>query len=64
MDRVVRATADREAAADIAAVNKVLASLATATTVDEAVQTALDTVRAAFGWAYGSFWKVDPADRP
>ncbi|WP_238694847.1 methyl-accepting chemotaxis protein [Nocardioides caeni] len=52
-----------ESQADTTAVNKVLSTLSSATDVDSAVQSALDTVRGEFGWAYGSFWKVDPADR-
>ncbi len=52
-----------EAAADTNAVNKVLSTLAAAPDADTAVQEALDTVRGEFGWAYGSFWKVDDADR-
>jgi methyl-accepting chemotaxis protein len=48
-----------EAAADTAAVNTVLSKLTAATSVDEAVSTALDAVRAEFDWAYGSFWKID-----
>ncbi len=52
-----------EAETDTTAVNKVLSTLSAATDVDAAVQTALDTVRNEFGWAYGSYWKVDPADR-
>ncbi|WP_110208236.1 methyl-accepting chemotaxis protein [Nocardioides daejeonensis] len=51
-----------EATADAAAVNKVLTGLAAADSEDAAVRVALDTVRAEFGWAYGSFWRVDPAD--
>lgn len=58
--RAERAVA--ESTADTSAVNNVLANLAASSTVDEAVQLALDTVRNDFGWAYGSFWKVDPAD--
>jgi methyl-accepting chemotaxis protein len=60
-----RLAADRaitEANADTAAVNNVLSKLAAVHSVDDAVQTALDTVRNDFGWAYGSYWKVDPAD--
>ncbi len=57
--RAQRATA--EATADATAVNHVLSRLAGVTTVDEAVRTALDTVRAEFGWAYGSYWKIDPS---
>ncbi|MGN6250665.1 MAG: GAF domain-containing protein [Marmoricola sp.] len=63
LTRMEKDRTDREAAADTAAVNKVLAGLASATTAEQAVQVALDTVRSEFGWAYGSYWKVDPADR-
>ena len=63
LERLSKEQAQREGAADTSAVNKVLGSLSTATTAEEAVQVALDTVRAEFGWAYGSYWKVDPADR-
>jgi len=52
-----------EATADANAVNTVLSRLAGVDTVDGAVQAALDTVRAEFGWAYGSFWRIDPADQ-
>ena len=31
--------------------------------VREAIRQALDLVRERFGWAYGSYWQVDPADR-
>ncbi|MCX6396455.1 MAG: GAF domain-containing protein [Propionibacteriales bacterium] len=62
INRLHREAADREAAADTSAVNNVLSSLTSATSVDEAVQLALDTVRNDFGWAYGSFWKIDEAD--
>ncbi|MET3962573.1 methyl-accepting chemotaxis protein [Marmoricola sp. OAE513] len=60
--RVQKEATDREAAADTSAVNNVLASLTSASSVDEAVQTALDTVRNDFGWAYGSFWRIDETD--
>ncbi|MFL6174218.1 MAG: GAF domain-containing protein, partial [Marmoricola sp.] len=62
IERVQKETADREAAADTSAVNNVLSSLTAATSVGEAVQLALDTVRNDFGWAYGSYWKIDPTD--
>jgi len=52
-----------EAAADTTAVNQVLSVMASESTVDGAVQVALDTVRREFGWAYGAYWSVDPADR-
>jgi methyl-accepting chemotaxis protein len=52
-----------ESAADTAALNEVLQALQGATSPEEAAKIALDTVRASFGWAYGSFWKVDESDR-
>src|SRR5262249_12659029 len=52
-----------EQASNTRAVNEVLAAMGSATTCDSAAQAALDTVRDAFGWAYGSYWKVDPADQ-
>ncbi len=52
-----------ESMADAAAVNKVLAGLSAAQSVDDAVRTALDAVREEFGWAYGSYWRIDEADR-
>lgn len=51
-----------ESAANVAAVNKVSEAVAAARTVDEAAQAALDSVKSAFGWAYGSYWKVDPKE--
>jgi methyl-accepting chemotaxis protein len=52
-----------EAAADTSAVNKILSGLGSATDANAAIQVALDTVRGEFGWAYGSYWTVDPVDR-
>ena len=48
-----------EAQADTTAVNQVLVSLQDADTPEQAVRTALDSVRSAFGWAYGSYWTVE-----
>ena len=31
-------------------------------TVDDVVRGSLDTIRKAFGWAYASYWSVDPAE--
>ncbi|MGB8650542.1 MAG: methyl-accepting chemotaxis protein [Mycobacteriales bacterium] len=58
--RTEQAAAD--AAADTAALNKVLTAVSAATSTGEATQIALDTVREAFGWAYGSYWAIDPSD--
>ena len=37
--------------------------MSAATTREQALGQALETVRTGFGWAYGSYWAVDPADR-
>ena len=59
IERVMADQARAEAAADTQAVNRVLESLGKASTVEEAARYALDTVRDAFGWAYGSYWPLD-----
>ncbi|WP_028047107.1 GAF domain-containing protein [Cellulomonas sp. URHE0023] len=56
------AEAQEAAARDLAAVNKVLRAITTAATYEAAYSAALDTVREGFGWEYGSYWAVDPAD--
>ena len=52
-----------EASANVTAVIDVVQALAGARTSEEAVRTALDLVRERFGWAYGSYWRVDQGDR-
>jgi putative methionine-R-sulfoxide reductase with GAF domain len=47
---------------DRVAVTAVVAELAAARDQQEALRIALDTVRTAFGWAYGSYWALDEAD--
>jgi methyl-accepting chemotaxis protein len=49
------------AAGDLAAVNSLLRDLAQAQTVDEAIRTALETIRREFDWHYGSWWALDDA---
>lgn len=51
--------AQAQAAADGAAVIEVLGALHDARSVEQAVRTALDTVRRGFGWSYGSYWVLD-----
>ncbi|WP_227489586.1 GAF domain-containing protein, partial [Nocardioides kribbensis] len=48
---------------DRAAVHRVEAGVAAATTELEAARTAIERVREEFGWAYGSYWRIDEADR-
>ncbi len=59
IERVLAEQVRAEAASDTQAVNRVLESLGKASTVEEAARSALDTVRDAFGWAYGSYWPLD-----
>ncbi|MBB2903644.1 hypothetical protein FHR75_004487 [Kineococcus radiotolerans] len=44
---------------DREAVTTVIARVGEAPDEDAALRTALETVRSAFGWAYGSFWRLD-----
>nr|WP_033340538.1 methyl-accepting chemotaxis protein [Catenuloplanes japonicus] len=50
----------RQVAADRLAVTEVVAKMGQAHESQSALRMALDTVRTAFGWAYGSYWEVDP----
>ncbi len=45
------------------AVIEVVESVSKATTAEEAFQAALDSVRKAFSWEYGSFWQLDKESR-
>ncbi len=49
----------KESAENTKAFNEVLEVVGKADSIDGAIKSALDTVRAAFGWAYGSFWHLD-----
>ncbi len=63
MERIRGMEVQAEAAANTAAVNEVLEVVGRATTPEEVAKGALDTVKQAFGWAYGSYWVVDPVQR-
>ena len=60
LERLAAEQNRREAAADTAAVNRVLEAVGKASSVEEAARIALETVKEAFGWAYGSYWPLDP----
>jgi methyl-accepting chemotaxis protein len=62
LERIGESQRFAEAAKDGAAVNKVLTEVGRATSVTEAVSAALDTVKTAFGLAYGSYWALDAKD--
>ncbi len=48
-----------EAQANIQAVTSVLRALRRTRTKHDAARVALESVRAAFGWSYGSYWEID-----
>lgn len=52
-----------EANANTQALSRMLESLAGARSAEDAAMAALDAVRSAFGWAYGSFWKINSSDQ-
>jgi hypothetical protein len=52
----------RQIADDRLAVTNVVSALGHTNDSTLAVRAALDAVRTAFGWAYGSYWQIDEAD--
>jgi len=61
--RVAEAADQKRAAGDVAAINSLLRDLAQARTVEEAISTALGTIRREFDWHYGSYWALDDASQ-
>ncbi|MGI4896699.1 MAG: methyl-accepting chemotaxis protein [Janthinobacterium lividum] len=58
--RVLDAVSREETLSDRVAVTTVVTNVGVATSEEDALRRALDTVREAFGWAYGSYWALDP----
>ncbi len=52
----------RQLADDRLAVTTVVSALGHTNDSKTAIRSALDAVRRAFGWAYGSYWEIDQAD--
>ncbi|MEV4350927.1 GAF domain-containing protein [Actinoplanes sp. NPDC049596] len=52
-----------EAQADLQAVTAIMRAMESAPSPEKAIGTALDLVRSLFGWAYGSYWQLDPAGK-
>ncbi|WP_249998080.1 GAF domain-containing protein [Actinoplanes sp. M2I2] len=52
-----------EAQADVQAVTAIMRAMETAASPERAIGTALDLVRQLFGWAYGSYWQLDPTGK-
>ncbi|WP_435827424.1 methyl-accepting chemotaxis protein [Actinoplanes philippinensis] len=59
----VAASELKETLNDRAAVTTVVAEVGEALDQQSAIRTALDRVRTAFGWAYGSYWALDEAEQ-
>ncbi|HWS33111.1 MAG TPA: GAF domain-containing protein [Actinoplanes sp.] len=51
-----------KAAQDVEAVSTVIRQMTEAKSRDEALRSALETIRADFDWQYGSFWSLDEKD--
>nr|WP_221381434.1 GAF domain-containing protein [Actinoplanes polyasparticus] len=52
-----------ESQADVAAITAIMRAMESASSPEKAIGGALDQVRSLFGWAYGSYWQLDPAGR-
>ncbi|WP_432570636.1 methyl-accepting chemotaxis protein [Kineococcus sp. SYSU DK005] len=63
VQHALTAAALEETLGDREAVTTVIARVGEAGDADAALRTALETVREAFGWAYGSFWRLDEDSR-
>ncbi|BFU45616.1 GAF domain-containing protein [Krasilnikovia sp. MM14-A1004] len=62
LERLADAERQAASAADASAVTAVLRAVTAASSADQVVRTALDAIRKEFGWAYGSYWRVDSRD--
>ncbi len=58
-----QAELQRVAAADSAALSSVLQAVQGAHDVEEVLRAGLDAARSGFGFTYGSYWALDPAER-
>ncbi|RZS77908.1 GAF domain-containing protein [Motilibacter rhizosphaerae] len=62
-DHAIDRMALRDMLHDRAALTEVVSSVGDAGTEHEAIRMALDSVRKAFGWAYGSYWALDDREQ-
>ncbi|CAB4543629.1 unannotated protein [freshwater metagenome] len=60
-DELAKVRAAEADAADARAVQQTMSALSGVRTADEAARAAIEVVRSGYGWAYGSFWQLDPA---
>ncbi|WP_299040257.1 GAF domain-containing protein [uncultured Pseudokineococcus sp.] len=61
LERLHEVVRQEKAAQDVDAVSTVLRELTTATSEEQALRVALETIRRDFDWQYGSFWRLDEA---
>lgn len=62
-ERVEAQKRSEEQTTNISAVNQVLTTLGRENSADEMLTAVLDVVRSAFGWTYGSYWRVDASEQ-
>ncbi|WP_084441201.1 GAF domain-containing protein [Dermatophilus congolensis] len=62
LERVLDSERRVEMQSDMAAINAVVKKTNESSSERETIRATLDTVRAQFGWEYGSYWEVDSAD--
>ncbi len=62
-EKVELAKREAETAADIRAVNQLLVAVGRARSLSDVITAALSSVREAFGWTYGTFWKLHPEEQ-
>ena len=60
LDRFAELERSAEATENARAISQVLQAVTEASTPEDVAVRALNEVRSAFGWAYGSYWKIDP----
>jgi putative methionine-R-sulfoxide reductase with GAF domain len=58
-ERVAAAERQHEAERDLDTVNRILRTVSRAESSEQALELALDGIRAGFDWAYGSYWAID-----
>ncbi|WP_432570193.1 GAF domain-containing protein [Kineococcus sp. SYSU DK005] len=59
LERLNDAVRQTKAAQDVEAVSTVIRELTAATSEQQALRVALETIRREFDWQYGSFWRLD-----
>ena len=60
LERIREVRQQAEAAVNAKALNQILERVSQATSGEEAVRIALETIKESFRWAYGGFWALDP----